>query len=101
MLIPSLLSELLQGFCTDFALYFKEEVDNIQCGLKNDKQNVSCCEVVNVCSQSNVTCKFSEFKLVSEDDVTKLIKEFAAKHCLLDCIATRFLKDSYLTFVPG
>ena len=44
----------LQCLCIDFALYFKENVDNIQCGLENDRQNVVCSEVVNVCGQSNV-----------------------------------------------
>ena len=31
--------------------------------------------------------------------MTKLVKGFAAKHCLLDCIPTWFVKDNYLIFV--
>ena len=42
-----------------------------------------------------------EFPLLCEDDVSKLIKGFAAKNCMLDCIPTWFVKDNLATFVPA
>ena len=45
-------------------------------------------------------CLLSEFPTLSEDDVSKLIKGFAAKSCLLDNVSTWFVESNPDIFVP-
>jgi hypothetical protein len=93
-------NDSLQCLSNEFAIYFKEKVEKIQNGLDKERSGVQSSVVIDKCNQSVVFCELSEFQLLSEDNVAKLIKGFAAKNCLLDCIPTWFVKDNLLTFVP-
>ena len=91
----------LQSSCDDFALYFKDKVDKIQKGLEVEENSINSNDVIDSCNQSNVVYELSEFPLLSENDMSKLIQGFSAeKNCLLDCIPTWFVKSNLTTFVP-
>ena len=90
----------LQCLCDDFALYFKDIVDEIQKGLEIENNSVNSNDVIDSCNQSNVVYELSEVPLLSESDMSKLIQGFSAKNCLLDCIPTWFVKSNLTTFVP-
>ena len=89
----------LPNLCDEFATYFKEKVENIQEGLELEKCNIRG-SVADSCNQSMVPNELSEFKMLAEDDVSKIINGFAAKSCLLDCIPTWYVKDNLTTFLP-
>ena len=90
----------LQCLCDDFALYFKDKVDKIQKGLEVERNSVNSNDIIDSCNQSNAVYELSEFPLLSENDMSKLIQGFSAKICLLDCIPTWFVKSNLTTFVP-
>ncbi|XP_072015021.1 uncharacterized protein [Amphiura filiformis] len=90
----------LQCLCDDFAFYFKDKVDKIQKGLEVERSSVNSNSIIDSCNQSNVVYELSEFPLLSENDMSKLIQGFSAKNCLLDCIPTWFIKSNLTAFVP-
>ena len=90
----------LQCLCDDFALYFKDKVDKIQKGLEVERNSVNSNDIIDSCNQSNAVYELSEFPLLSENDMSKLIQGFSAKNCLLDCIPTWFVKSNLTIFVP-
>jgi hypothetical protein len=80
----------------DFAIFFQEKVDNIYAGLEREQSNVFNSDLYQV----SVTCKPSEYDLVSEEVVTKLINGATTKSCVLDPVPTWMLKSNSSVFIP-
>ena len=88
-----------QELCGDFAMYFKDKIDNIQKGLQSKRDGLG--RDYTLYNQHTCVPKLYNFPLLSEENVCKLIKGFASKSCLLDCIPTWFVKCNLDIFVPA
>ena len=96
--LPS--SDSPKALSNNFSLYFREKVDNVHKGLLNEQCNSSNKSSLSVYDHE-VSCKLSEFDMLSEEDVESLIKGLSTKSCMLDPIPTWYLKDNVSTFVPA
>ena len=90
-----------QCLSDEFAQYYKDKVKKIYDGLEREQCNVNSSCISNMCNPRSVPRTMSDFDLLSEEEVMKLVKRFAAKSCLLDPIPTWYVKNNLPTFVPG
>ena len=52
-------------------------------------------------SESRTSCKFSEFRLVTEDKLASIIKATPTKSCESDPITTKLLKEHLDSILPA
>ena len=90
-----------QCLSNEFAQYFRDKVKKIYDGLESEQCNVDSSSISNMCDPRIVPSAMSDFDLLSEEEVLKLVKRFTAKSCLLDPIPTWYVKNNLPTFVPG
>ena len=88
--------ECAETLSNDFAMFFQEKVNQIYSGLKEEQSGIVKSDVY----EGSVTCRLSNYDLVSEEDVNKLICKTASKSCVLDPLPTWLLKSNSDVFVP-
>ena len=88
--------ECAETLSNDFAMFFQEKVNRIYSGLKEGQSGIVKSDVY----EGSVTCRLSNYDLVSEEDVNKLICKTASKSCVLDPLPTWLLKSNSDVFVP-
>ena len=88
--------ELANGFNE----FFKNKIDKIMEKLKSDEDGISIGPQY-LESESQTSCKFSEFRLVTEDKLASIIKATPTKSCESDPITTKLLKEHMASILPA
>ena len=88
--------ELANGFNK----FFKKKIDMIMKKLKSDEDGISIGSQY-LESELQTSCKFSEFRLVTEDKLASIIKATPTKSCESDPITTKLLKEHLDSILPA
>ena len=83
-----------------FSEFFKNKIDKIMRKLKSDEDGISIGPQY-LESESQTSCRFSEFRLVSEDELASIIKATPTKSCDSDPITTKLLKEHLDSILPA